>query len=712
MAESIQLPIQADLDIQNERIINVRGLNEAGDTLEVLGTVNFGSATVTGLTFTHDDITDFDTAVNALIAGGGMGTPAIITAADGTLSFGDDDVTAATIRNFIGLDDIANYPTLNQDTTGNAVSADTVDLHLDTDSTGVHVIAFAERPINSGDPATLNYSGALDFVPDANRLEVGSTGTPGVARLVGATENTVITGGSSVISVGTNNYDLADIGTQRSAGANLNPTPRTIPVTNGEPTTTGRTDRVLTYRSAFHTATFVTTAGGAGEIRLNEQLAQAFGLIDTAGDVISATIENVQFQFHYQQGFDLDSIFRFTGNLTVEDTNDGSATPFRIVFTQAQWEQRDTVGRASLSTLVSEGITGPTNNRGISIHFGTSHGVPVTGFVDSMLTVNEDGDIFYKQRELNSSEYDLTLTAQGLTIADGATTASFQNLPSHSQWSVGNIGFAKSADNTVAFNFTVSNVDQASLDVTIDHIFRFDEVLPALNPRVFNAKGTWELTTGQANFDTDTDTRPNFAVGTTTFDSPTSVTFTTGSALGISGDDNSPVTITLPTTGTADTPIAEDIFGDYTLPVVAATPQTFQVSFRLNEAITGYSVQWAGAQLSTIQSDTNVRAIGTHVIEVELTAAEATAVVDNSDEFSAPVIRLVTSNNVVSLPILHQAHVGDIADWAREGNTDIIPHAKTDHPNPVSVVLRGDHYLIPIQFKLVLLMELKLHSRF
>ena len=43
------------------------------------------------------------------------------------------------------------------------------------------------------------------------------------------------------------------------------------------------------------------------------------------------------------------------------------------------------------------------------------------------------------------------------------------------------------------------------------------------------------------------------------------------------------------------------------------------------------------------------------------------------------------------LNLSNVASITNIETWARAGNTDVIPHSKTDGPEPVSVVLRGDH---------------------
>ncbi|MDA7993208.1 MAG: hypothetical protein MPJ25_09245, partial [Pirellulales bacterium] len=303
----------------------------------------------------------------------------------------------------------------------------------------------------------------------------------GALTLIGPDGTTTITAGDTI--------------GQSSSGANLNPTPRTIPVTNGEPTTSTRTDRVITYTEAFgtHLMTFNTLSDDTGEIRMNGTLANALGFADDVNEDIS----NVQFQFHYQQGFDFDTVIRFTGDLTAEDTNDGSTTPFRIIFSTPQWRQRDTAGRTSLSTLVSEGITGPSDRRGLSIHYGVAHSVPVSAFVDSMLTVNASGDVFYKGTEVNATvtTYDVTVEAQNLSVAEDATSATF-TLPSGHLWQIGNIGYAKSGDNLVMFNFTVSARTDTSITVTINNLFATDG----------NAKGTWQITTGQRDTDTDTNT--------------------------------------------------------------------------------------------------------------------------------------------------------------------------------------------------------------
>ena len=299
-----------------------------------------------------------------------------------------------------------------------------------------------------------------------------------------------------------------------------------------------------------------------------------------------------------------------------------------------------------------------------------------------MLTANADGDIFYKGTEINNinvpAEYDLVLN-RAHQIPVGQTVFTFTGFPTGHSWRVGSVGFAKSRDNLVAFNFTVTLADTNSVSFNLDNTFRNDGL----------SKGVWAITTGHANVDVDT--RTDFIVGSDRVNDPTNLTIVTGNALALSGTDNGAATLTIPTGtgGTGNIPNIVNIHGDYDLPYTEGA--TFNVYFTVSHTTVNLDVQIAG----TIVHPAADYAQGPHVVPIEISTTEFNTLSNNTGALTTePTI----GNAAIGRLFVPQTSgvtfgdgAGQVAIWAEGNNTDLIPRTKTDSPTPVALVLRGDH---------------------
>ena len=180
----------------------------------------------------------------------------------------------------------------------------------------------------------------------------------------------------------------------------------------------------------------------------------------------------------------------------------------------------------------------------------------------------------------------------------------------------------------------------------------------------------------------DTDTRTDFVVGTTRLDDVTQLTVQTGNALELSGTAAA-ATLIIPTN--APTPAANvtDIHGDYSLPFESG--ETFNVFFTVSHTTVTLDVQIAGIP---VHGNPQEYAVGNHVVNVTISAPEFATLRDANALNTEPTIGNATIGRLFVPPTSMSSQV---ESWAIQGNTDIIPHTKTDHPTQFAAVLRGDH---------------------